>query len=225
MELVVSTRRGIALSVGVTPQPFLRRATAETELVEVWVGYDGDDPAKAQLLGTVVPGSTLVREWNPDRDRDLRLYQRRLTGEGVPDVGQLHDAESVRLPIKRTTEAPALNLRTDAEHTTAEVGIKVSRHTRLLRVEVSEHADMSSAEVTDTTVGDKLPDVIPLSRTAPSAGTLTLYVRASVSAGGEFSPASDILAVTFADIGGSGGSMGTGGFGPLTHVEIEHEET
>lgn len=225
LTLIVQARRGVSLSVSTVPQPFLRRATEKTTAVEIWCGYDGEDPAKAQLLGSVTPGGTLVREWNPDHDRDLRLFQRRFTIEGIPDVAQLLDAESIALPIKRVSEAPVLNQRTDATFTSVELGIEVSRFTRILRVEVSQHADMSDTEVTDTPITDKLPNSLPITRVPSGGGTETIYVRASVSAGGAFSPVSDILTITFADSVGSGGSSGNGGFGPGTHVEIEHTET
>lgn len=224
LTLIVQARRGVSLSVATVPQPFRRRTTAETVAVEIWCGYDGEDPAKAQLLGTVAPGGALVREWNPDRDRNLRLYQRRFTVDGVPDVAQLLDADSIALPIKRVTEAPVLNQRTDATFTAVELGIELSRFTRRLRVEVSQNADMSDAEITDTPVTDKLPNTSPITRAPSGSGTETIYVRASVSAGGAFSPASDILTVTFANNSGSGGSGGSGGFGPGTHVEIEHHQ-
>jgi hypothetical protein len=103
----------------------------------------------------------------------------------------------------------------------------VSRFTRVLRVEVSQNPEFDPllTETTDTPVTDKLPNTIPLTRVALTTGTETLYVRASVSAGGEFSPVSDVLEVVFADSVGAGGTTGSGGFGPGTHVEIEHTET
>jgi hypothetical protein len=228
LSLVVQARRGVSLSVSTVPQPFLRTPTEETALVEFWIAYDGDDPSQAEKLGAVPPGALLVREYNPEQDKALRVWQRRLTVNGTPDVGQLLDAESIALPIKRTTEAPVLNQRTDADHTEVELGIEVSRYTRILRVEVSQDPDFDPllTEVTDTPVTDKLPNTIPVTRSGATSGALTIYVRASVSAGGEFSPVSDPpLEVVFANNVGAGGTSGSGGFGPGTHVEIEHTET
>lgn len=228
-ELRVEARRGVALVVSTVPQPLLRTATEETAAVEIYVGYDGEDPAKAQLLGSVAPGGTLVREYNPDGDADLRLYQRRLTVTGVPDVAQLLDAESIKLEINRMT-APLLNQRNDATHTTVELGIVTTPRAKYLKVQRSIYADMGVvAEVNPEETIENIPALgvnsLPITRTAPTGSTLTLYVRAATAAGGDYGPWSPIQAITFANSGGSGGSGGDGGFGPGTHIEIEHDET
>lgn len=210
MELRVEARLGVALAVSTVAQPLLRTATKETTLVEVWVGYDDENPNLAQMLGVVPPGGTLVREWNPDRDRNLRLYQRRLTDDGIPDVGQLLDAESVALPINRMVDTPTLVQPSNATHTKVYLAVPPNRYATQIRFRVSPNADMSGATETEVDAGNDLQGtVFEITRGTLGAGVQTRYVTVAYNAGSGYGPESAITTITFADIGGSGGSGGT----------------
>ncbi|MEO7508552.1 MAG: hypothetical protein ABIZ95_15020, partial [Pyrinomonadaceae bacterium] len=166
----------------------------------------------------------LVTDFNPDRDRDLRIYKIARSVEGVPDVAQLLDAESVLLEVNRVTEAPAINQAAAAAHTTATLGLAASPYTRKIRIVTSENSDMSDPvsdeiiEVTDNRIA------ISVTRSSAGSGTLAIYVQVYASGGNGFGPPSDIQTITFANIGGTGGSPGTGGgpIGPI--VPIVHDE-
>src|SRR6185295_5165649 len=101
MELVVQAREGVSLSVSTAPQPMLRPARAEAAAVEIYVRYADQAVGTEKYLGAVRPGGTLTVEYNPDRDRDLVLAKIARSGRGVPDVGQMLDAEMLALPINR----------------------------------------------------------------------------------------------------------------------------
>ncbi|MEO7509330.1 MAG: hypothetical protein ABIZ95_18940 [Pyrinomonadaceae bacterium] len=224
MELRVEARKGVALVVSTVPQPALRKPTVEAALVDIYVGYEGEDIGQARLVGTVAPGGKLVTDFNPDRDRNLRIYKIARSVEGVPDVAQLLDAESVLLEVNRVTEAPAINQATDATHTVASVGVAASRYTRRVRVEISENADMSSPTSDEVYDVDDYRIAIPITRTGANSAALTIYVRVTASGGSGFGAASTIQTITFANIGGSGGSTGSGGYPPGTILPIEHAE-
>jgi hypothetical protein len=222
-ELRVEARAGVALVVSTEAQPLLRQAKVEAAVVQLYARYADEPVGTDQYLGAVMPGGTLVREYNPERDRDLVISKISHSIEGVPDVAQMLDAESVLLPINRMT-APELNQLTDADHTHVSLGVKHHLNAKTLRIEVSEHADMSGAEVGFREVPPGGIAALPLTRTSPGSGALTLYVRIAATAGTRYGPPSAIQTVTFADSLGSGGSGGSGGYPPGTIVPVEHAE-
>ena len=215
MELRVEARPGVSLVVSVVPQPALRTPSIAAALVDIYVGYADDEFGKAEYLGSVAPGGEKAFDFNPDRDRDLRLYKISHTVEGIPDVAQMKDAESFLLEVDRTPDAPEISQGIAASNTLVLLNLVANRFVRIVRVAVSDNSDMSDAVETDYDVA-KPPDVLRLTRIA-AAPTLDKYVTVSVSGGERFSPPSDPLMVTFADISGSGGSSGTG-LGPSTDV-------
>jgi hypothetical protein len=221
LELLLQPRPGVALVLATVPQPALRPARAPAAAVDIYLGYADDEFGRAQLLGTVRPGTTLVREYEPDRDRDLRLHQIPRAADGTPAVGQLLDADTVELPVNRMVDIPVIDQPYLAANTSIGLSIPRNRYARRVKVEVSPHSDMSAADVTEVDLtGDSQLSGIQLNRD-PAAGTLTRYVRVSFSAGGDYGPSSAIKTVTFADLGGSGGSGGSGAIpGMLTPVTV-----
>lgn len=225
--LIVQAREGHTLSVSTVPQPFLRKVNAEAAQVEIFVRYADEPVGTEQSLGTVMPGQTLVREYNPDRDRDLVISKIVRADDGTPDVGQMLDADSVALPINRITEAPELNQAEDSTWTDVVLGVKVGVYTRVLRVQISDDIGFTSPETTDFEVtAGTLPDLVAVEVARITNDPLDRFFRVAASGGGgTFGPWSDILTVTFADNLGAGGSSGTGGFPPGGGVLLEHNES
>jgi hypothetical protein len=221
--LILQAREGRTLSLSTVPQPMLRPVRAEAAAVQLFVRYAAEPVGTEKYLGAVQPGGTLTVEYNPDRDRDLVISQIPVSVDGVPAYGQMLDAESIALTVNRMT-APELNQFTDASHTDVSIGIKHHQNAKMLRVEVSEHADMSGALVTFRDVPPGGLGALPIIRSSPGSGALTIYVRISASAGSGYGPPSEIRSVTFANNLGSGGSGGSGGYPPGAILPVEHAE-
>jgi hypothetical protein len=115
--------------------------------------------------------------------------------------------------------APSLQL-------SAEIGVTgYTAYARHRKVEISDAIGMTTPEVTTFSADEFPASVLSTSilvTRASGTANLTRYVRVSHSSNGrDFGPVSNVLAVTFADSGGSGGSPGN--FDPLPPKDIEIE--
>ncbi len=123
----------------------------------------------------------------------------------------------------REDAEPAVGLTLPAADTSAAVGIGAyTGEAKFRRIEISDNADMSSATEEIIAASEFPYSVLPTSvvLTRPTdTGNITKYIRVSHSSNGrDFGPTSDILPVTFATGGGTGGSGG--GFDPDPFREV-----
>lgn len=188
---------------------------------QIWI--EGADGAP-HLLGYGKPGETLLFNYNPVTDGELRVYLVTKTEDGGAEAITLADADQAVVNINRETVEPELTQATNATNTEVQIGVfGFSRYARKRKVEVSNNSDMSDAEETIYDSADykarRLPDYIIVTREADT-DALTQYVRVSHSSGGDYGPASEILEITFADEAGAGGSGG-GDFTPGGRDPIE----
>ncbi|HEY0545323.1 MAG TPA: hypothetical protein VGC91_08115 [Pyrinomonadaceae bacterium] len=217
--LILESIRGVHLVLGAAPQ---REVTQEPALAEVWVGGGGasDLYGTGQKLGLSQIGQTFAAQYPLELDRDLRVYLRSLGADGAADCSQLRDAVSKLVPIQRETEAPVIGQATNAQNLLVEVGVDgFTRFARFRKVEIADNAGMTTnlrTTIYDSAdfVNKELPRFINVTR-ASGSSALTQYVRVSHSSGGAYGAPSDVLAITFADAGGAGGS--SGGFDPVPH--------
>ena len=222
MQIFVEARRGLVIVLSTVAQPFYRKPTNEAAMVEVYRSYADEPPGNGVKIGEVMPGNTLTVEYSPENDRDVRISVRARDARGTYDREQLRDCDSVIVPIERTA-APSLIQLEDATHTAATLGVVTNRFAKRMKVETSEVSDFSSGVITteeDITPGNI---AIPITRTGAGSGTLVLYTRVSISNGGEYGPPTT-LSFTFANLAGSGGSTGSGGYPPGAIVPVEHAE-
>lgn len=206
-------------------QPLYRLpVTQEAALVEVWMGFADEALGQAELLGTVAPGQTLVRDLNPDFDRDRRLYLVSRGVDGARDVSLLSEAVTTLLEMRREADAPVIGQVGGAATNLVVIGVDgYTRFARLRKVEVADDEAMETGLQTTiydsaSFVSKELPRYVDITRTAGSAA-LTKYVRVSHSSGAAYGQASNVLMITFANAGGSGGTSGA--FDPVPRGELE----
>jgi hypothetical protein len=162
------------------PEPESAPAT-----VEVWWSYDDETFDQARFLGTFLPGQVGSLPYNPDADRDVRLYVLTRAADGTPSVSSLDDAVQATVLFRRETEAPVIGQ--VGEATTDEITVGVSGYTRFARkrrVRVSSSADMSAPlellfDSSDY-ISKELPKYVVISRTAGGAPVRTNVALASL---------------------------------------------
>lgn len=186
--------------------------SVEVEIFVMELNADGSHAGAWASLGRYPSTGRALLQNTPVTDKNLLFAFVSYTADGVPDVSSLEDAVQVSVPFKRETGAPVVTLIGAATNTRIELQVTgFTNFAAKRKLRVSPNADMSGATetITDYT-GQKMPEVVPITRPAAS-GTETIYVRISHSSGGAFGAESAAQAFTFTDAGGSGGSTGGGG--------------
>ncbi len=183
------------------------------------------------------PEATIKLSNAQDSDRDVRVYLMPLGADGTPGYSALADCPQLTILCRRETNAPVIGQNAPATVDTVEIGITgFTRFARQRRVTISANANMSAPLVVLTfdlpAYSDReIPRYFILERTPasaeleiaaePTGGALTVeggatalpatvYLTVAHSAGVAWTPESNILLVTFAAAGGTGGSPGTG---------------
>jgi hypothetical protein len=225
MKLLLKPCRGISLVLRDQSQPLYRLpADQEPAVVEVYQGFADEPLGTAELIGTVAPGQTLVRNYIPEVDRDLRFYLVSRGVDGARDTSLLSESVSTVFSLRRENEEPVIGQIGAAENLLAVVGVNnFTRFARLRKVETAGDVDFTTdvqTEIYDGAdfVAKELPRYINVNRPS-GAGTLTKFVRVSHSSGAAYGPTSNVLEVTFANSGGAGGS--TGSFDPIPRLDYE----
>lgn len=122
------------------------------------------------------------------------------------------------------SKTPVIGQVMAAEQLLIRIGVRsFTKDSQYRKIEVSANAGMSGAENTVVTANDFAHSVLPtdfLLTRASGILNVTKYVRVSHSSNGrDYTAASNVLAVTFADSSGSGGSPGS--FSPDQDFSIE----
>lgn len=191
-----------------------------------------------QSKGRFSAEGKVVITHTPDSDRDVIVYAMPYAADNTPGYSDIRHAEQATVLFRRETDAPAVGITKPATAEEVEVGITgFTRFARYRRVTVSANADMSDPLAVLTYdssayAARELPRYLTLTRTAGALTTeggselqaedgstlttesdaavlpLTVYVTVAHSSGAAWTPESEILQVTFAAVGETGGSGG-----------------
>jgi hypothetical protein len=226
--LLLKPCRGASLVLRDQSQPAWQpEVSEEAATVEIYMGSASDLHGTGVLLGTILPGQTLRLDHNPDFDEDKKIYMVPVARDGTRSISQLSDAPSTLLEIRRENVEPTIGQVGGAQTNVVVVGVDgFTRYARFRKVEVADDEAMTTNLQTTVYesadfVNRELPRSIDVTRTGGTSAR-TVYVRISHSSHAEasvYGPASDVLSVTFANSGGTGGS--TGSFDPIPRGEFE----
>ena len=171
-DLIIKSSGGANIVIRPQAIPQWRpAATTDPVSVEVWACEVGKPLSEAFKVGDFAPGSTGSIPYNPDTDRNLRLFTVSRSASGVPGVSRLEDGEKLVALFQRETAAPQVGQVGAATAEKITVGVDgFSRFARKRKLRTADNAAMNDASViirdSDSYIDRELPRYIEILRSA-----------------------------------------------------------
>lgn len=192
----------------------VRDNTTDPVEASVFWRYKDEPTAEPKFLGTATIGVPFSAPFNFDEGREIELFAVAKTASGVQAAINSLNGETQEFLPNLETLTPVIALTPGITVTNVLAKVTVTEFTNKSlhrKIAVSVNSDMSDATFTYQAAADfngQLPNEIDIPKGATS-GVEHRYVTVQHSSNDEiFGTASNILDITFADSGGSGGGGG-----------------
>lgn len=237
MASIIQRPGGIKLHIKASNAAQWPAPTVQPQSVDVSWKY-ADETIEPRQLGTFPVGGKIQIPLATDLDRDINVYAIARGPLGQQHVTDWRDAPRLTVESEREQRKPIIGQMGTSTHQTAIIGVSHfprSMHTR--RIELA--SDFAFTTIIATWYEDidrigletpRLPEQFSINRTVFGISALTVFIRVSQTAFStsnadqtltyqqqleslRWGPNSDVLPVTLADLGETGGS--TGNFNPF----------